>query len=1231
VKKLCQQTSPDEARRLVGDPIDVVTGANLDQTTDFRLPGAPAFEWWRYYDSRRCAEDQGLGRGFSHDLDRRLEFDLDGISYTDPRGRSTHFPFLVRDGEQAGREGWLLERVNKRRYRLRRSDERAMEFQVKDSGLSARLVEWVDGDRRLRLQYENLGWLSAVTLGADRVLLFDYEGEHLAQVLLEQRSKGRKVSLIRYRYDEQGRLVEGEDAYRHLFRYTYDAAHRVVKKTDRRGYAFLFQYDSRGRCVSSAGEDGVQAVRLEYRPAQRVTLVTRADGGGWQYMYDANGTVTQIIDPYGGIQVFKLDAQGRVCEEIDPLGNVIRVLYDPAGAPMGRVDPQGYALPLFDDPTAPLPRSHRVGQCVLEWEYGDRVPLPSAEASPERMLAMLPVLKPYLAPPTPAPVMTRDLQGLRLREEGTDGKARRWAFDPNGNPRWYKDFDGSPTRYEYASWNHLVREEDALGYGVTYEYTASEKLSALTDGGGTRSEYAYDLKDRLVEVRRHGRVRERYGYDLAGNLLEKRDAQGNLLLSFTMAPGNLKATRTLASGDEHRFVHDDRGRVLVAEGKAGKCTFAYDARDRRTEDRRDGLGTVHWYEADRLVQTVVLGRYSTRYTRADSTTTWVTDPGGQVHCLQRMGDGLVLRRFSSGASELGQYDARGRCVAKLAYLHEDAQKLWKRRYHFSAEGDLLSVEDSVHGKMSCTYDAVHRLAQVTLPGGGTERFEYDAAHNLLRQPGLEARVQSGNQLSQANGDTFRYDARDAIGAREGPGGTVRYERDSRDQLVRIHSPGLRWEAEYDPLGRRTCKRVNGAQWTYYWDTDRLAAEVSPEGRLRVFVYAAGVALVPLLFIDYDSIEAPPESGRRFFVFCDWRGAPERVVDEQGEVVWQARLEPYGRAHVEVGEDFHQPLRFPGHYFDAETGLHYNRFRYYSPELGRYLESDPSGIEGGFNLYAYTRDPLTQVDVRGLSENCPPGGEEPPPQRRQSEDGADAEGTNTRRQQADAEQPYRPLSDAEIAHILTGDFRKGDGRTPGRFDGGGHGAPNVAELRSRGYQEITPEQFRQRRAAEQPYHDAMAAYRQQHQAWVQGGRQGRPPREPRPQQHLPEGTRLMSDERVFYRNSNRDGASEVGGIIPNGNRIHTDGHTRLPSNWGESQVRTAAQHLETSPGVTRTDSGSMTTHSDYVRFNQHGGMEVAPPHMADPPANGYTQVTLLRTNDTGQRTLFPNMNQTPRSP
>ena len=76
--------------------------------------------------------------------------------------------------------------------------------------------------------------------------------------------------------------------------------------------------------------------------------------------------------------------------------------------------------------------------------------------------------------------------------------------------------------------------------------------------------------------------------------------------------------------------------------------------------------------------------------------------------------------------------------------------------------------------------------------------------------------------------------------------------------------------------------------------------------------------------------------------------------------------------MHVGADFHQPLRFPGHYHDAATGLHYNRFRYYSPELGRYLESDPVGVAGGLNLYGYCCDsnPLRDVDLRGLTQNCP---------------------------------------------------------------------------------------------------------------------------------------------------------------------------------------------------------------------------------------------------------------------
>jgi RHS repeat-associated protein len=91
-----------------------------------------------------------------------------------------------------------------------------------------------------------------------------------------------------------------------------------------------------------------------------------------------------------------------------------------------------------------------------------------------------------------------------------------------------------------------------------------------------------------------------------------------------------------------------------------------------------------------------------------------------------------------------------------------------------------------------------------------------------------------------------------------------------------------------------------------------------------------------------------------------------VLDARGAEVWRATIEPYGRVHIECGERVHQPLRWPGHYADVETGLHYVRFRYYAPELGRFLEADPIGAAGGPNVYAYAEgSPVSRVDVRGL--------------------------------------------------------------------------------------------------------------------------------------------------------------------------------------------------------------------------------------------------------------------------
>ncbi len=183
--------------------------------------------------------------------------------------------------------------------------------------------------------------------------------------------------------------------------------------------------------------------------------------------------------------------------------------------------------------------------------------------------------------------------------------------------------------------------------------------------------------------------------------------------------------------------------------------------------------------------------------------------------------------------------------------------------------------------------------------------------------------------------------------------------------MRCTTPGGEWESTYDPLGRRVSKTWLGRTTRSYWDDNRLAAERHPDGRLRIYVYVDVEALTPFLFLDYDSDTSAADSGRRYFIATDQIGTPVRVEDDKGQPVWLATVAPYGSTQLRNGSTIDFALRFPGHYEDSELGLFYNRFRHYDPALGRYLQSDPMGIAGGTNLYAYASNPLTAVDVFGL--------------------------------------------------------------------------------------------------------------------------------------------------------------------------------------------------------------------------------------------------------------------------
>jgi len=187
--------------------------------------------------------------------------------------------------------------------------------------------------------------------------------------------------------------------------------------------------------------------------------------------------------------------------------------------------------------------------------------------------------------------------------------------------------------------------------------------------------------------------------------------------------------------------------------------------------------------------------------------------------------------------------------------------------------------------------------------------------------------------------------------------TFTYDRHNR--LISI-SQGTETLAEYayDIQGRRVKKTAGGLTTCYVYDLNsNLIAETNGDGTpLKDYIYLGSE---PVAMKVYGA-----QAGIYYFI-NDHLGTPQKIVDSNGAMVWEAAYLPFGQAQVLVATITNN-LRFPGQYFNAETGLHYNWHRYYDPTTGRYLSADPIGLDGGMNLYAYVGgDPINWIDPWGL--------------------------------------------------------------------------------------------------------------------------------------------------------------------------------------------------------------------------------------------------------------------------
>ncbi len=833
----------------------------------------------------------------------------------------------------------------------------------------------------LRFSYDEAGRVTSWTDTNDRGYTYEYDDQdrcvaeggthgHMALHLSygeRDPDTGLRVTTAttaeghtrRYFVNDACQVVTEADPLGGESRFERDRYNRLLSRTDPLGHRTTFRYDETGNLLALTRPDGREA-RAEYNELGLPVKVVNPDGTVVRQTYDERGNRTSVTIPSGQTTGFTYNEAGHLTSVTDPLGHTTTVVCDRAGLPLQITNPLGavtsYERDAFGRPTAITDPTGAVTR--LEWTT----------------------------------------EGHLSRRTAPDGTTETWTYDGEGN---------------------CTSHTDPMGGVSAFEYTHFDLLTARTGPDGVRYEFDHDLELRLTKVTNPQGLTWTYDYDAAGRLARETDFDDRTL-TYTYDAADRLASRTNALGEVMTFERDELGRAVRKDAAGQVTTYAYDMTDQLAQATgpdgttltllRDRFGRVRSETVDGRQLTYTydeLSRRTGRTTPTGATTTWSYDAAGRR-------TGMV----ASGRAIDFTYDVAGRELARhigdTVTLEHDFDELGRlttqsvrgagdhtvqhRTYTYRADGSLTGIDDLLSGTRRFDLDAVGRVTAVHA-ANWTETYAYDSAGNQTSaswpssHPGGEAtgtRVYVGTRITHAGSVRYEHDALGRITLRQKTRlsrkpDTWRYEWDTEDRLTSVTTPdGTRWRYTYDPLGRRTAKLRLAAdgepvaeQVDFTWDGTTLCEQTttSPDLPNPVTLTWDHQGLRPITQTErITSAEAPQaEIDSRFFaIVTDLIGTPNELIDEQGEIAWHTRSTLWGTTAWSANSSAYTPLRFPGQYYDPETGLHYNYFRHYDPETARYLTPDPLGLAPAPNPATYVHNPQAATDHLGLAPgDCPP--------------------------------------------------------------------------------------------------------------------------------------------------------------------------------------------------------------------------------------------------------------------
>lgn len=1067
-----------------GEPIDMFTGAELLQLTDFALQGNISLPWQRTYRSNQL-NNTGMGCGWASPISQRLfarqHAGKAQMVLLDQEGREIYFDWpqgcthAVHPHEQLElqqKDGLFMVRSSAATQSPDSHIERHFQPQSEVAAGQWVLARYQDPhDNAIHFHYDQ-------SPSGLPVRISNTEGReitlHWQDGLLTSVQSGQQT-LASYTYtlgeDKRPDLASAADALGQAEHYTY-RHHVFATRSLKTGYTFHFEWEGQGesaRCVQQWGDpvngQATYHYCFEWNPAARQSAVIDTRGGRTTYQFNAQGLPLQITDPEGGIVQFEYDEYGRLLRQTDPLGNTDSFTYDAQGRLLSHTNKAGH-MRTFEHSDAFLPAEYK-GHRYTYTAQG----LVQSHTDPAGRTTR------YVWNNKGQLQAVRTPNGQHIRYQHTEGGAfsnvaaivapnahgqesiQRFEYDALGQCTAVTSPQGQTTRYQYNAqglltsianvhqrleyaYNGLSQVEhkalyqgDKLVSKLHYHYDGERNLIGLTNEKGERYHLKYDQAERLIEEQGFDGRTRRYQYNRAGHLLASMEVDPNpktpaalQVLARTQYKRNalgqvleLVAIDHCAQGQPHsgttqstsQFEYDALGRLSTARNAHTSLQFAYNDDGQLVQEKQHDLTLTHTYNAlGQRIQTTLEQPQSEGTQQEAITYQWDESPTGtaQLQAMAYNGQQLLglqhndlgletARTHSNQLCTVSRYDPQGRLLEQRTLKERGLKQsaIIERRYHYDALGRIGQIDDLLRGTTQYHYDPLSRLKSVQ--GPVPEQFLFDPASNLLgmsdTEPGDEANpphpkqpAAVGNRLAMQGDQHFSYDALGRrIEKRWGKGQRFKqaYRYNAHSQLALVQTKGEQTRYQYDPLGRRILKASEDNQTRFYWLGDCLLKEVQTsaakgtESTIYLFEpeQGNGESFKPVAVVKTDA--ARPQ-GAVYHIHTDHLGTPQEVSNAEGQIIWAAQYRAYGAlkrqlkvagsdVHVadQPGRSFTQNLRFMGQYFDEETGLHYNRHRYYDPECGQFISQDPIGLLGGLNNYQYVPNPVSWVDPLGLCE------------------------------------------------------------------------------------------------------------------------------------------------------------------------------------------------------------------------------------------------------------------------